>query len=154
MYSFGFVTYDSENDASKVLSLKEEDLIFKENKLNIGHAFRKKNFVSGYNNNGMGGGMGSGQMNMGGMNMGGMGMQNAGGLGGFNGNGGGLGGNLGVNHLPTNTNTFLDPQQMGNMHHMTSMNGLGMNSQMHHQMNLPGGFGNGMGLNGFNGMNA
>ena len=51
--SFGFVTYDSENDASKVLSLKEEELIFKENKLNIGHAFRKKNFVNNYNNNGI-----------------------------------------------------------------------------------------------------
>jgi RNA recognition motif-containing protein len=48
---YGFVTYESENDASKVLGLKEEDLMFKENRLNIGHAFRKKNF----NNNGTNG---------------------------------------------------------------------------------------------------
>lgn len=80
---FGFVTYDSENDASKVLSLKEEDLIFKENKLNIGHAFRKKNnFDQGQGGgqyqqgmrgqNGMGGGQG--QHHMMGGNMGGLGL--------------------------------------------------------------------------------
>jgi len=40
---YGFVTYESEADASKVLSLKEEDLVFKDSKLNIAHAFRKKN---------------------------------------------------------------------------------------------------------------
>lgn len=50
---YGFVTYESENDASKVLGVKEEELVFKESKLNIGHAFRKKN------NNG-GGGFGGG----------------------------------------------------------------------------------------------
>lgn len=44
---YGFVTYENENDALKVLSLKEEDLIFKENRLNIGHAFRKKNNFMG-----------------------------------------------------------------------------------------------------------
>lgn len=44
---YGFVTYENENDALKVLSLKEEDLIFKENRLNIGHAFRKKNNLMG-----------------------------------------------------------------------------------------------------------
>ena len=82
---FGFVTYDSENDASKVLSLKEEDLIFKENKLNIGHAFRKKNnFDQGQGGgqyqqgmrgqNGMGGGQG--QHHMMGGNMGGLGLGN------------------------------------------------------------------------------
>lgn len=43
---YGFITYENENDALKVLSLKEEDLIFKENRLNISHAFRKKkNFM-------------------------------------------------------------------------------------------------------------
>ena len=62
---FGFVTYDSENDAMKVLSLKEEELIFKENKLNIGHAFRKKNnFEQGQG--GQGGQYGRGQAGMGG----------------------------------------------------------------------------------------
>jgi RNA recognition motif-containing protein len=40
---YGFVTYNNEHDASKVLSVKEEDLVFKENKLNVGHAFRKNN---------------------------------------------------------------------------------------------------------------
>ena len=85
-FSFGFVTYDSENDAMKVLSLKEEDLIFKENKLNIGHAFRKKNNFDqqggqgGYRvQNGMGGGQngmggGQGQHPMMGGNMGGLGL--------------------------------------------------------------------------------
>lgn len=70
----------------KVLSLKEEDLIFKENKLNIGHAFRKKNNFDqqggqgGYRvQNGMGGGQngmggGQGQHPMMGGNMGGLGL--------------------------------------------------------------------------------
>ena len=93
--SYGFVTYDSENDASKVLSLKEEDLIFKENKLNIGHAFRKKNFVNNYgnNNNQMGGGMNAGMGGLGGLN-GGMngGMGNMGGMAGMAGNMSGMGG--------------------------------------------------------------
>ncbi|RNA29686.1 boule [Brachionus plicatilis] len=48
---YGFVTYENENDALKVLSLKEEDLIFKENRLNIGHAFRKKNNFMGQPSN-------------------------------------------------------------------------------------------------------
>ena len=75
----------------KVLSLKEEDLIFKENKLNIGHAFRKKNNFDqpggqqqgGYRvQNGMGGGQngmgggGQGQHPMMGGNMGGLGLGN------------------------------------------------------------------------------
>ena len=47
---FGFVTYNNEHDASKVLALKDEELIFKENKLNVNQAFRN------HNNNGGGGG--------------------------------------------------------------------------------------------------
>lgn len=44
---YGFVTYENENDANKVLSVKDQDLMFKENKLNVGHAFRKKNNQQG-----------------------------------------------------------------------------------------------------------
>ena len=40
---FGFVTYNSEHDASKVLALKEDELIFKENKLNVNQAYRNHN---------------------------------------------------------------------------------------------------------------
>jgi RNA recognition motif-containing protein len=40
---FGFVTYNNEQDASKVLALKEEELIFKENKLNVNQAYRNHN---------------------------------------------------------------------------------------------------------------
>jgi len=55
------------------LSLKEEELIFKENKLNIGHAFRKKNFsnTNNYNNNNNGMGVNNGMGGMGGNGMGG-----------------------------------------------------------------------------------
>ena len=65
------------------MSLKEEDLIFKENKLNIGHAFRKKNnfdqqqggnpqYQQNRGHNGMGGG--HGQPHMMGGNMGNLGL--------------------------------------------------------------------------------
>ena len=47
MFSFGFVTYENENDATRALSVGEDELIFKENKLNIGHAFRKKTPMGG-----------------------------------------------------------------------------------------------------------
>lgn len=74
---YGFVTFDSENDASKVLTLKDQELVFKDSKLNVGHAFRKKNnFANGGGVGGMqqnayqNGGMqnGAGMAGMGGMN--------------------------------------------------------------------------------------
>lgn len=84
---YGFVTYENENDANKVLSVKGEELMFKENKLNVGHAFRKKNNNPGQQGQGQQGtgghhggqhGMGASHMSnaFGGMNM--MGMQQAG----------------------------------------------------------------------------
>jgi len=168
---FGFVTYDSENDASKVLSLKEEDLIFKENKLNIGHAFRKKNnFDQGQGGgqyqqgmrgqNGMGGGQGQHHMMGGGQgsmglhqgSMGGSGLGNMGAL-------GGLGG-----AVHPGGNNYLDSQMNGQasgMHPMNNMSGFSNNSQgmnpqgMNYGMNgHMGGLGGNMGaLNGINGMN-
>ncbi len=39
---YGFVTYETEADAQKVLAFKEDELVFKEAKLNVGQAFRKK----------------------------------------------------------------------------------------------------------------
>ncbi len=177
---YGFVTYESENDASKVLSVKEEDLIFKEGKLNIGHAYRKKNNFpnqqnnNGFNNNILGGmnglGGGGGNLGMGGLGMGGlgmnMGMNNGGQMGGLgnimghNMNSLGQNGNSGINHHLSN-NPFMDQGQMGGMHHMGGgggggvgggMNSIGGGGQMHQQMNLHGmnGFG---GMGGLNGMN-
>lgn len=153
---YGFVTYESENDASKVLSVKEEELMFKDSKLNIGHAFRKKNNFpdhqqqqqqnNGYNNGG-GGLMGNLGMGMAMSNGGQMGLGNP------------MGHNMnaiGQNNHHMSNNAFMDNQMGlgggggGMQHHM----GGGMNggAQMHHQMNLPGmnGFG---GMGGLNGMN-
>ncbi len=150
------MTYDSENDASKVLSLKEEDLIFKENKLNIGHAFRKKNNFDNANqyqqnpraNNGMAGGggggagLGGGQHHMMGgnnNNLGHLGLGGHGGIGVHNGSGmsggglnnmGGLGGLGGAGH-PGN-NSYLDNPMNGGasgMHPMNTMNGFSNSSQ-------------------------
>lgn len=173
---FGFVTYDNENDASKVLSLKEEDLIFKENKLNIGHAFRKKNnfdqnqggpqYQQGMRGqNGMGG---QGQHHMMGGNMGGLGLGGQGSMGLHQGNMGssglgnmgGLGGLGGGGH--PGGNNYLDSQMNGQasgMHPMNNMSGFGNNSQgmnpqgMNYGMNGHMGLGNMGALNGINGMN-
>lgn len=156
---YGFVTYESENDASKALSVKEEDLIFKESKLNIGHAFRKKNnfpnqsSVNGFNanllggNNGMGLGIGGLGMNIGMAQMGGLGNPMSHNMNPIGQNGGGQ--NLHLN------NNFMDQGQMGGMHHMggNGMNSLGAGGgQMHHQMNLQNmnSFG---GMSSLNGMN-
>lgn len=148
---YGFVTYDNETDASKVLSLKEEELVFKDNRLNIGHAFRKKNF--GGAGQGMGGGgqqggqMGNNQF-MGGQGQGGnqyMGGMGQGGMGGMQqhqqsqmggqGNMGGMGsmGSMG------SMGGYLDPQQMSGIHPM--------------QVGAGGNYGaaNGLGLPGLNG---
>jgi len=169
---FGFVTYDSENDAMKVLSLKEEELIFKENKLNIGHAFRKKNNFDQpggqqFQQNPRGQ---DGQHPMMGGNMGGLGLGGQGSIGlhngGMGGNGlgnmGGLGG-LGGGHLGNYNN--LDSQMnagASGMHPMNGMNGgfnnggsQGMNPQgMNYGMNGHIGLGSNMGgLGGMNGMN-
>ena len=65
MFSFGFVTYENENDATRALSVGEDELVFKENKLNIGHAFRKKTPMGG-NGGGIGGGGGGGMGSFGG----------------------------------------------------------------------------------------
>jgi hypothetical protein len=119
------------------LSLKEEDLIFKENKLNIGDAFRKKNFVNNYgNSNNQMGGVMTGMGGLGGINVG----MNSG-MGNINAMGGG-------GHLQ-GANSFLDPQ-MNNMHHMASgMNGLaGVNNGMHHHGMGMGGMGGHLGMNG------
>lgn len=168
---FGFVTYDSENDAMKVLSLKEEDLIFKENKLNIGHAFRKKNNFDqpggaqqgGFRvQNGMGGGQngmngGQGQHPMMGGNMGGLGLGGQGAIGLHNGGMGasGLGnmanlGGLGGGHPGGQFN--MDSQMNGGsgMHQMQGMNGFG--SQPGSQQGMtPQGYG---GIQGYGGMAA
>jgi RNA recognition motif-containing protein len=40
---FGFVTFENEMDAAKVLALKEQDFIFKDTKLNVAQAFRNNN---------------------------------------------------------------------------------------------------------------
>jgi len=168
---FGFVTYDSENDASKVLSLKEEDLIFKENKLNIGHAFRKKNnFDQGQGGgqyqqgmrgqNGMGGGQGQHHMMGGGQGSMGLHQGSMGGSG--LGNMGALGGLGGAGH--PGGNNYLDSQMNGQasgMHPMNNMSGFSNNSQamnpqgMNYGMNgHMAGLGGNMGaLNGINGMN-
>lgn len=47
---FGFVTYDNESDALKVLAQRDQDFMFKDTKLNIGQAFRQNN-QNNYNNN-------------------------------------------------------------------------------------------------------
>jgi hypothetical protein len=168
---YGFVTYESEQDASKVLSLKEEDLVFKESKLNIGHAFRKKNANDMSGPRGMnqpGGHMGnSGNANANSYNgnaFGGMGA--AGGFGGLQ-NGGlnGMGNAMmgqGMSQLgmSSQSNGYLDLQLNG-MHSMAAngaggMNGYGQSAGM----NLPSLNGhlagmnmNGMNMSGLNGMN-
>jgi RNA recognition motif-containing protein len=71
---YGFVTYENESDAMKVLAQREQDFIFKESKLNIGQAFRQnnqnnQNNFNRQNNGGFGGqqgGFGGQQMNGGG----------------------------------------------------------------------------------------
>ncbi len=138
------------------MSLKEEDLIFKENKLNIGHAFRKKTNFDNNNqyqqnsrimnngmNNGMNGGAGNQHHMMAGNNSnighlglgghGGMGLHNGGmatnGLGNM-GSLGGLGGLGGAGHL--GNNNYLDSQMNGapsGLHPMNNMNGFGSGSQ-------------------------
>lgn len=180
---YGFVTYESENDASKVLSVKEEDLIFKESKLNIGHAFRKKNnfpgqqggggFQSGLGQglNGMNLGMGQGLMGgLGGMgmNMNGLGQQMGGHMQNAIGGGGQNGGGGNQHHLQqqqSNQQSFMDQGQMSGMsqHHMqqqgnqpqgmNSMGGQGGQQQMHHQMGLQGMNAGFGGMGGLNGMN-
>ena len=55
---YGFVTYENEADAAKVLAQREQDFFFKENKLTIGQAFRQNN-----NNQQGNGGHFNGQMN-------------------------------------------------------------------------------------------
>lgn len=145
---YGFVTYDNENDASKVLSLKEEELVFKDNRLNIGHAFRKKNFGGGP---GMGGGqpgnqMGGGNQFMSGQGQGGnqyMGGMGQAGMGGMQQHGqsqmGGQGsmGSLGSMGSMGSMGGYLDPQQMSGMHPM--------------QVGAGGNYNNGLGLPGLNG---
>ena len=48
---YGFVTYDNESDASKVLALREQDFLFKDTKINVGQAFRQNNNNNQFNNN-------------------------------------------------------------------------------------------------------
>lgn len=109
---YGFVTYDNETDASKVLSLKEEELVFKDNRLNIGHAFRKKNF--GGTNNNQGGGM-----------LGGGGMQGMQGGGGAN---GGMGGASG----------FMGGQGQGGNQYLGAMGQAGLGGIQQHQQSQMG----------------
>jgi len=152
---YGFVTYESENDASKVLSLKEEDLIFKENKLNIGHAFRKKNFGPGGQVQGQGfGGMQQQHQQpqgMYGQNMYSQGMGQSMGQSMMGGQGGGLGGQGGQGQVghPGQQGGYLDAQ-MTQMHQMGAMNGFGM-GQGQGQGGNPMAHHGGMGLGGMNG---
>lgn len=144
---YGFVTYESEADASKVLSLKEEELVFKENKLNIGHAYRKKNnFASpqqqqqqGQHQHHQSSNYGHHHHQMNQMN--GMGS-----------------GHMGGHHQMSNhglNNNYLDAQ-VGNMHQMqqgSMSSGFGQPNQMGMaQMNGHLGMGGMSGLNGLNGM--
>ncbi len=39
---YGFVTYEDEEDASKVLSMNEDELVFKETKVSVAQAFRNQ----------------------------------------------------------------------------------------------------------------
>jgi RNA recognition motif-containing protein len=49
---FGFVTFEQNEDASKVLALRDNDLTFKESKLNINQAYRNNNNQQGGQNGG------------------------------------------------------------------------------------------------------
>nr|ANE21796.1 boule 1 RNA-binding protein [Schmidtea mediterranea] len=43
--SYGFVTFENQETAEKIIKNEAETLIFKERKLNIGHAVRKQKFL-------------------------------------------------------------------------------------------------------------
>ena len=42
VYSYGFVTFETQEDAEKIIKKESENLVFKERKLNIGPAVRKQ----------------------------------------------------------------------------------------------------------------
>ena len=50
---YGFVTFDQENEASRVLGLGEDKLTFKENKLQVGQAFKNNPRNGMHNTNGI-----------------------------------------------------------------------------------------------------
>ncbi len=49
--SFGFVTFESENDVKKILDSKLDNLIFRDNKLNVSNAYRRHHYLNGTRGN-------------------------------------------------------------------------------------------------------
>ena len=47
IFSFGFVTFESENDVKKILDSKLDNLIFRDNKLNVSNAYRRHQYFNG-----------------------------------------------------------------------------------------------------------